>query len=520
MSHSALRANVARLLEAAAVQHASSAAVSQGDELHWTYGQFAVRVSRFAGALRGLGLEPGDRVALVMANGAGYLTALWAIWHAGLCAVPINAKLHAREIAFILADTDAAACLVSAEFEGPIAAVRAQLPALRHLLDVDVDVDGEGLGGSPVADAMACHDALEDSPAWIFYTSGTTGRPKGAVLTHRNLLAMSMRYYGDIDPIQPSDCAILAAPMSHASGLMCIPHVGRAGHHVMPCSGAFDVEEMFGLIARYREVSFFAAPTMLLRLIRHPSSASVPWSHVKTLLYGGAPMQPGDLEEAIARVGACLVQGYGQGESPITLTVLDKAAHADRQHPEYAQRIASVGTARIGVEIRIVDKRGIELPQGGTGEIVARSDVTMSGYWRDAAATAATLREGWLYTGDLGSLTASGLLTLKGRCKDVIISGGSNIYPTEIEQVLLTHPDLLECAVVGQPDAKWGETVVAFLVLRRPCAAVERELNELCLSNIARFKRPKVYRQLPTLPKNSFGKVLRSDLRALASSTE
>jgi len=232
---------------------------------------------------------------------------------------------------------------------------------------------------------------------------------------------------------------------------------------------------------------------------------------IARIVYGGGPMYLADIEEAIRVMGPRFAQIYGQGESPMTITVLPQHVVADMAHPRRRERLQSVGYAQINVEIAIRDDSGRDLPVGEVGEICARGPTVMQGYWNNPEATASTLRDGWLHTGDVGCLDADGFLTLKDRSKDVIISGGSNIYPREVEEVLLAHPGVREVSVVGMPDAQWGEAVVAFVV----GDVAPEELDALCLDHIARFKRPKHYRFVAELPKNNYGKVLKTELRKL-----
>jgi len=272
---------------------------------------------------------------------------------------------------------------------------------------------------------------------------------------------------------------------------------------VIPESGHFDAEEMFRLLEHWPGASFFAAPTMIVRLLA--SDAARPPRNLKTIVYGGAPMYVADLLRAIELFGPRLYQLYGQGESPMTISGLPQAFHEWKSHLE------TCGIARTGVEVRVVDAEDRELPPGETGEIVTRSDCVMAGYWSDPEASAKTLRGGWLHTGDIGSLDAEGFLTIKDRSKDLIISGGSNIYPREVEEVLLRHPAVAECSVVGRAHAEWGEEVVAFVVLKDKSSS--EDLEKHCLDNIARFKRPREYRFVEALPKNNYGKVLKTELR-------
>jgi acyl-CoA synthetase (AMP-forming)/AMP-acid ligase II len=502
--------NIAYLLAATARCFGDHSAVSVGEKLIWTYSGLMRRAAQVAGGLRALpGMQPGDRVALAMKNCPQYFETMWACWIAGLCAVPINAKLHPREFAFIFENTGARLAFVSEDLADALSPLASEIATLDLVLCV----------GTTEYERLAAHDPLplqavdENGPAWLFYTSGTTGRPKGAMLTHRSLLAMAMRYYADVDQISERDSMIHCAPLSHASGLYSLPHIARASHQVIPESHGFDPDEMFGLLQTYSSATFFCAPTMVTRLTNHPGSAAARIDNIRTIFYGGAPMYLEDLKRALARFGPRLWQGYGQGEMPNTITYLSKAMHADSAHPRYEYRLTTVGVPRTGVEVRIVDGEDHDVRPGAVGEVIARSDVGMTGYWANPEATATTLRGGWLHTGDLGSMDEEGFLTLKDRSKDLIISGGSNIYPREVEEALLTHPGVLECSVIGRRHADWGEEVVAFVVLRPGTTVNETELDRACLDNIARFKRPKAYFFIDALPKSAYGKILKSELR-------
>jgi long-chain acyl-CoA synthetase len=331
-------------------------------------------------------------------------------------------------------------------------------------------------------------------------------------LTQRNVMASILNYFSDVDAIAPGDALVHGAPMSHGSGFYALPHVAHAGLNVVPESGGFDPAEIYALLQVHRGVTMFAAPTMVKRLVDFPGDPDT--ANLKTIVYGGGPMYVANCKAAMARFGYKLAQIYGQGESPMTITAMAKAIHADTAHPRYEQRLASVGHAFTGVEVMVADADDKPLRADEIGEILVRGDPVMLGYWDNPAASAEALRHGWLHTGDMGCLDEEGFLTLKDRSKDMIISGGSNIYPREVEEVLLRHPAVSEVSVVGKPDPEWGEVVIAFIVVRgkQPEAA---DLDALCLDNIARFKRPKAYRYVETLPKNSTGKVLKTELRKL-----
>jgi long-chain acyl-CoA synthetase len=501
------------LLQRATTSGPERPAIAVGPRMHSTFAQLAERAAMMAGEMTGrFGLRPGDRVALAMTNSPAFLEILCACWHGGLVPVPMNAKLHPQEFAYILEHSGARLCCASPKLAQGISS--AADPAGCRVLAIagpdEAPADERDLltgGAIPVA-AAAPGDA-----AWLFYTSGTTGRPKGAILTHRNLLAMARAYMSDVDKIAHDDCLVHAAPMSHGSGLYAVPHLAAGAKQVIPESGGFDPAEIFDLMRAHRGVTFFAAPTMVKRLVEHPACDGADAANLKTVVYGGAPMYGGDIRRAMARLGNRFAQIYGQGESPMTITALSKAEHAQTDHPRYGMRLASVGRAQSAVEVRIADDNDRPLPAGDLGEVLVRGETVMRGYWNDAAASASTLRGGWLHTGDMGVLDDDGYLTLKDRSKDVIISGGANIYPREVEEVLQLHTAVRECAVIGRPHADWGEEVVAFVAARPGETVSPESLDTLCLAHLARFKRPRHYVFVDTLPKNAYGKVLKTDLR-------
>ena len=515
MGDPATAANVAWLLARTARAWPSRPALARGDGVVADYARFAARAARLAAAMTAQGLAPGDRVAIVARNEAGYLEAMFGAWWAGMVAVPVNARLHRDEVAWVLDDCDA----------GWVYADDGWCPAL--------DRPG-GSAGRRVA-PLASIDALIASapppradpapvdrhdPAWLFYTSGTTGRPKGVEITHANLVAMTRSFLSDVEAIEPGDTIVHAAPLSHGSGLYAVPHVARGAVNVVPESGGFDPAEIAALIGAHDRSLLFAAPTMIQRLVREPVFRAARLEHLKAIVAGGGPMYVEDAKAACAVLGPRLAQIYGQGESPMTITAMSRALVADAFLRGDDARLGSVGIAQTGIEIAI----GSADAHGEPGEVRVRGDTVMRGYWRDPAATAAALAGGWLHTGDVGTLDADGFLTLRDRNKDLIISGGANIYPREVEEALLRCPELAEVAVVGRRHPEWGEEVVACVVPRSPLADAaararfESALDAACLASIARYKRPRAYRIVEELPKNATGKVLKTELRALVAS--
>ena len=494
--------NIALWLERAGKSHGARPAIGRGARVIHDFETLAGRTARLAGALRDqFGLKPGDRVAIAAKNCTEYVELLFAIWHAGLAAVPANAKLHGAELGYILEQAGARVCFTSSGLDTIIAPHAPT--SLEHL----IRIDGPGYEALLGADAMPPVSREGGDLAWLFYTSGTTGKPKGAMLTHRSLAQASYAYALEVDHIETGDNILHAAPMSHGSGLYIMAHVARGAANIVPESGGFEPDEIYSLFDLWKRVSMFAAPTMINRLVE--SSADCDPSSIRTLIWGGAPMYVEDAIKALERFGPRLAQIYGQGESPMTITMLPKDEVADRSHPRWRERLASAGRPYACVEVKVTDGADMALPAGEAGEILVRGDVLMAGYWRYEEATTAALKGGWLHTGDVGAFDADGYLFLKDRSKDVIISGGSNIYPREVEEVLLRHGGVREVSVIGRPDREWGEVVVAYVVGEAPAA----ELDALCLDSIARFKRPKDYVFIDALPKNNYGKILKTELR-------
>ncbi|MBR1131009.1 class I adenylate-forming enzyme family protein [Bradyrhizobium iriomotense] len=504
--------NIAHHLLRAARADASAPALLKGLTPVADYGRLGATMASLAASLQQrFSLAKGDRVALLMKNVPDYVACLYACWHAGLVAVPINAKLHPREVAFILDNSGAAVMFVTEDMAG----VASEALTLGTAKPRIVEIGSAEHRGMEKVDGIAIADVRITDPAWIFYTSGTTGRPKGAVLSHRNLLAMSLNYLAEINPIVPGEALLHAAPMSHGSGLYMVPHVLGMGAQIIPESGRFEPDEILELTAKCDGISFFAAPTMVRRLTVAAEATGATAPGLKTIIYGGGPMYVADCKAALAVFGPKLAQIYGQGETPMTITYLPKSMHVDAGHPRHEERLASVGIAQGVVQVRTVNEAGRDVAPDEIGEIIVRGDTVMSGYWQNPDATGNTLRDGWLYTGDMGVFDADGFLTLKDRSKDVIISGGTNIYPREVEEVLLRHEAVAEVSMIGRPHPEWGEEVVAVVVPVAGRTVTREELDQMCNAWIARFKRPKHYYLTAELPKNSYGKIVKTELRAL-----
>ncbi|MDY6996124.1 MAG: long-chain fatty acid--CoA ligase [Actinomycetota bacterium] len=488
--------NLFALLDQAAARHGDRGAVYHGEQQVHTWSQLRERALRLAASLREFG--PGARIAVASENCPQIVELMFGIWAAECVFVPLNFKLHPREMEQILDDAGVTQVFASSKIGAQLAPV--------------TSVPIETIGGPEYE--SRCTAAHSDVPrstdpaslAWLFYTSGTTGRSKGAMLSHRNLMAMTVSHLADFDSPDQNCSLIHGAPMSHGSGLYVPPYVLRGARQVIPASGAFDPGEFLDLCEHHPGCSAFLAPTMVARLVQTGRERP---ADLATVVYGGGPMYVESLKKAMAAFGPIFVQLYGQGEAPMTITGLRRADHVAADGWASDAVLGSVGYARSGVDVAVLGPDGKPAAVDEIGEIVCRGDVVMSGYWKNPDATAAALHNGWLRTGDMGSFDAQGLLTLRDRSKDVVISGGSNIYPREVEEVLLEHPGVVEAGVVGAPDEEWGEVVVAFVVGDVTAADLDAHL----LDRIARFKRPKRYEFVDELPKNSYGKVLKRELR-------
>lgn len=498
--------NLALWLERVAAEEGARPALMLGAQVVADYASFRDRAAALGAALARRGVSPGDRVALFMKNCPDYLVALYGIWFAGAVAVPVNAKLHRREAAWIMGASGATLGFVTPD---PGAGLAAEVPLpLVDVTGAEFAAMTEGAGRAPVSRAPG-------DLAWLFYTSGTTGKPKGVQITHGMLAATSLSYPLDVDEVRPEDAAYYAAPMSHGAGIYAAIHVRMGARHLCPPSQGFDAGELLALAETEGPFSMFLAPTMVRRLTDVAKAAGKRGEGIRTIVYGGGPMYRSDIEEAVDWFGPRFVQIYGQGECPMAITALSRAEVADRSHPRWRARLASVGRAQSAVDVAVVGDVGAPLAPGEVGEIAVRGLPVMPGYWQAEEATEKTLRDGWLMTGDLGTLDEDGYLTLVDRSKDVIISGGTNIYPREVEEVLLSHPSVQEASVVGRTSAEWGEDVVAFVVAAPGAEIDEPALDAHCLAHIARFKRPKAYVTLSELPKNNYGKVLKTELRKM-----
>jgi long-chain acyl-CoA synthetase len=503
--------SVGTFLLRSARRYPDDSAVAQG-ELTRSYRELAERVTRLAGAFRIAGLDPGDRVGTLMPNRPELIETMLACFHAGLCVVPVNARCVPGEAARMLGDAEVRAVVQAPEYAPHVDAV-ANETELELALETGEPYESAIAGAS----AIPLHDVGPETPAWLFYTSGTTGGMKGATLTHRNLTSMVVSQLADLHPLRAEDVVLHAAPLTHGSGLYALAPVACGSAQVITCSASFDPEEALELVARERVSAIaFLAPTMLRRLTAAQARLDADFRSVRCVVYGGAPMYLEDLKDALAAFGPVLAQIYGQAEAPVSISRLTPRGHAELMAAGDDARLASAGLPYTATQVQVVDQSGAKVPVGEVGEVIVKGDVVMAGYWRDAEATDAAISDGWLFTGDLGRFDEEGWLALVDRSRDVIITGAANVYPREIEEVVLTHKEVREVAVVGAPDREWGERVVCAVV---PISSggeremLRADLVRLCRERLAGYKLPREWLWLDELPKSAYGKVLKRELR-------
>ena len=496
--------NIASLLSEAA-RRAPEHGLSSGAR-RTTYAEAEARAAAIGSALRRRGLSRGDRVALFTPNCIELVIAMFGALRAGLVVVPINAKLVGEELGVILRDSDARVLFAAREKAAVVDALDDAPPIVWIGSDELSALIDEG-------DAHASVEQVDPAdPAWLFYTSGTTGRPKGAVLSHRALTAMTLAQLANVCDFTADDKVLHVAPLSHGSGLYLFGAVARGSEQVIYDGAGYDPDAVLRLIERERVTAIaFLAPTMIAMLLECDGAADT--SSLRCAVYGGGPIHVETSLRMLERFGPVFAQIYGMGESPMTITYLPRDAHAATD-PE---TLASAGFTQLGVEVRVVDDEDRPVAVGEEGIVCVRGDVVMSGYWNNPDASADALRGGWLHTGDVGRFDERGRLFLLDRQNDTIISGGANVYPREVEDVLIRHPGVQEAVVFGVPDELWGERVVAAVVPAPELGVTEDELIGLCREHLASFKKPRQVVMVDELPKNAYGKVLRRVARERVS---
>jgi acyl-CoA synthetase (AMP-forming)/AMP-acid ligase II len=467
------------------------------------------RINKLANALLSLGFKKGDRVGLLFHNSLAYLESYLALYKAGLVWVRLNARLTPTEIKGMLDDSGVLALIFGPEFTETAEKVSEGVQWVIHKgqgpgFDYD-DFLQKGSEKEPEMEVFL--DDLSD----LWYTSGTTGAPKGIMLTHRNILTCTHLLLSDVYDITQEDKFLTAGALSHAGSVRILPFIIRGATCYL--HGHFDPVRTFKEIEASKITDLATVPTMLIASMDHPKRPHFNLRSLKRITYAGSPTPVERIKEALELFGPVLDQSYGQAESIITITHLSRREHVVNDDPTREQRLASAGREYPGVQAKIVDDDDHVLGPHEMGEVVTRSDLVMRGYWNQPDKTQEALRGGWLHTGDIGYLDEEGYLFLVDRKHDKIITGGLNVYPREVEEVLSTHPAVAQVAVFGVKDPFWGEAVTAAVVARQGMSLTDEELSAFCKERLAGYKRPKMIYFLEDLPKNLYGKVLRKELK-------
>ena len=479
----------------------------------WTWTDFARRVQAAAGALAARGVKHGDKVLLHARNSNAVLESMFATWMLGAVWVPTNFRLTPPEVAYLAVSSGASVHIFDSAFPEHAALALADNQECR--LEVWIgegSLTWEALATGPSRVTRPA-DVDRDHPAWFFYTSGTTGRPKAGVLTHGQMEYVICNHLCDLMPgTTENDASLVVAPLSHGAGIHALPQIARGAPTILLSGERLDCEEAWALVEKHRVTNMFTVPTILTMLARHDAVDRYDHSSLRYVVYAGAPMYRADQVHALEKLGPVLVQYFGMGEVTGNITVLPAALHSlnDDEMP-----VGSCGFPRTGMDVTILGADGTHLAPGITGEICVRGPGVFAGYHNNPEATAKATGFGWFHTGDLGHMDALGFVYITGRESDMYISGGSNVYPREIEEVLLTHPAVAEACVVGMPHGRWGESGVAVLVLEQGASVTEAELLAHVDGKLAKYKWPTSFAFWSELPKSGYGKVTKRDVKQL-----
>ncbi len=506
--------NLGDLLTQTARRLPDAPAIIAGDN-RWTWAELNGRVDALALALRELGVGKGDRILIQARNSIPMFETLFATLKLGAVWVPMNFRGHPSDIAHPASHSGARMIFFDAEFASHAAV------AHENGCETAICFDGAVEGASGYEDLIAGQSARpfrseavdRDDPCWFFFTSGTTGKPKAAVLSHGHMAFVVTNHLADLMPgMTERDASLVVAPLSHGAGVNQLILVARGVPTILTTGDRFDPEEVFALIERHHVSNMFTVPTILNALTSHEAVDRYDHSSLRYVIYAGAPMLRQHQKLALGKLGNCLVQYFGLGEVTGNITVLPPHLHSveDTEMP-----VGSCGFARTGMDIEIQDEAGAPLPAGEIGEICAIGPAVFNGYYRNDAANASAFRNGWFRTGDLGYLDDRGFLFITGRQSDMFISGGSNIYPLEIENVIATHPAVAEACVLGLPDPKWGERGVAVVSLAPDHALDATALTEFLKERLASYKIPREIVFVDEIPKSGYGKITKKMVREM-----
>ena len=508
--------NLGQLLAQAAKLYPGQAGLIEGDR-RWSWSEINARVDAMVTALRHKGLKKGDKILVQSRNNVQLFESCWVAFRLGCVWVPTNFRLTPPEISYLGASSGARAVIYEPDFAEHVDAIAAASDALELVVCIGKPRPGESSYEELVE--RYSHEPAEpavveyDDPLWFFYTSGTTGKPKAGVLTHGQMAFVVTNHLAELIPgTTHRDCSIAVAPLSHGAGIHALLNVARGAPTVLMGGEKLDPEIFWQLVEKHRVSNLFTVPTIVKMLVEHPAVDAYDHTSLRFMIYAGAPMYRADQKFALQKLGNVLVQYFGLGEVTGNITVLTPDMHSSDDDDPNAN-IGSCGRPRVGMEVAILDADLQHVALGTVGEICCRGPAVFSGYHNNADASAKALRGGWFHTGDLGRLDSRGLLYITGRESDMYISGGSNVYPREVEEVLLTHPGVAEVAVLGVPDPKWGEIGVAVIVRETTGGPVdEMALLTHLDGRCAKYRWPRRMFFWDSLPKSGYGKVTKKDV--------
>jgi fatty-acyl-CoA synthase len=499
--------NLAHMLTQNARRHGDRIGFVWGEK-SWTWREIDAAVSALAAALAERGIAKGDRILVHSKNCEEMFWSMFAAFRLGAVWVPTNFRLMPDEVAYLAAASGAKAFLCHGDF--PDHAKTVSGPGFIWRIGEE-GTFGERRVGEAIAayaDVRIENAAVEhDDPCWFFFTSGTTGRSKAAVLTHGQMAFVVTNHLADLTPATTErDASLVVAPLSHGAGVHQLMQAARGVKTILLPTEKFDIAEAFRLIETHRVSNLFTVPTILKMIVEHPAVDKFDHSSLRYVIYAGAPMYREDQKAALKKLGKVLVQYFGLGEVTGNITVMPAELHEEEDGP--SARIGSCGFERTGMQVQIQGDDGRELKPFDTGEICVIGPAVFAGYYDNPEANAKAFRDGWFRTGDLGHMDAEGFVYITGRASDMYISGGSNIYPREVEEKILTHPAIGEVAVLGVPDPFWGEVGVAVCVAREGAEPVgEAEMAAFLSPKVPRYKMPKRFFFWEALPKSGYGKI-------------